>query len=787
MIRAIILSILFLIGNEFLLAQVSYRFKSKEINLKIDSTLYFIQSDNRILTDLTNAELNKKLKSKEIDRYDKISDNRFLISSRKSDMDIKGYFSNVYHNEQKSKIIILPRIVVMLKKDESIENILKSYIEELSIEAGEKQKWVLKCHLNKSEDVLKITNEIYKRKDVEWCEPELFSELHFYNPLYPQQYYLRNTGQNGGTSGVDINVEPAWKITNGRNDITVAVIDQGVEEHEDLTGRVIDGYTIGNTTGLGRPQNENTLSEKGHGQACAGIIAASNNTIGIRGIASNVQILPVNIAPYSAYLDYWGNVIEFGSNIEIARAINWAWKRADILSCSWGGGNPSSDITLAIDSARTYGRNGKGTVVVFASGNNWGHPNITDVSFPASVNGVITVGAVNNKGIIWGYSQRGASMDLVAPSGNVNLNGDVRTTDRMGNLGYNNGNYMNNFGGTSAACPQVTGIAALMLSVRPDLTEAQVRTTLQNTARDLGTSGFDNTYGYGLVNAYAAVNAVVPIISGPPTICDQATYTINNLPPGAAVQWSCGPYLAVSSGGNDSSCTVTVSGNGFSWIKAIINGVQEVEKSDIQVGCPSPTYIETKVGPNNTLYPYIPYLCDAEAHWTGLYKWNILEYDWQSNGWDILPHPMEPFPGWDPMSIVRFSPVSPSNPTYVRIRARNSCGWGEWSDIRSVNVSYNKPTSFSLSPNPAITSITIQLEELNEVAANIQTFSGQKANKTTSSGISEIQLWSTTSLLRTHKTDQTTYQISVSDLPKGIYIVRVIKDGKTYTQKLIKN
>ena len=74
-------------------------------------------------------------------------------------------------------------------------------------------------------------------------------------------------------------------------------------------------------------------------------------------------------------------------------------------------------------------------------------------------------------------------MDLVAPSGNVNLSGDIRTTDRMGNFGYNNTNYMANFGGTSAACPQVAGVAALMLSVRPDLTEAQVRTILQNTIR----------------------------------------------------------------------------------------------------------------------------------------------------------------------------------------------------------------------------------------------------------------------------------------------------------------
>src|SRR5690606_33778542 len=152
---------------------------------------------------------------------------------------------------------------------------------------------------------------------------------------------------------------------------------------------------------------------------------------------------------------------------------NWAWKRAEVLSCSWGGGDPSNHITTTIDSAGAFGRNGNGSVVIFASGNDW--PNGTDHAYPGRVNRVTNVGAINKQGEIWSYSQRGSSMDLVAPSGNINSSGDVRTTDRMGALGYNEDNYTYNFGGTSAACPQVAGVAALMLSVRPDLTETQVQ------------------------------------------------------------------------------------------------------------------------------------------------------------------------------------------------------------------------------------------------------------------------------------------------------------------------
>lgn len=96
-------------------------------------------------------------------------------------------------------------------------------------------------------------------------------------------------------------------------------------------------------------------------------------------------------------------------------------------------------------------------------------------------------------------------MDVVAPSGNCNLQGDVATTDRMGIKGYETGNYTLRFGGTSAACPQVSGVVALMLSENPNLTEVQIKNILHNTAKDLGVNGFDFTYGYGLVDAYAAV------------------------------------------------------------------------------------------------------------------------------------------------------------------------------------------------------------------------------------------------------------------------------------------
>ena len=146
------------------------------------------------------------------------------------------------------------------------------------------------CGVSRSEEVLQLVNELDSSDDVIWCEPEFLSDYRTNNTLYPQQYYLKNTGQDGGTPGIDINVEPAWGITSGSSCITVAVIDAGVDrDHEDFGSRVLEGYTIRNATGYGEPQNANSIDTKYHGIACAGIVAASNNADGIRGVASIIS------------------------------------------------------------------------------------------------------------------------------------------------------------------------------------------------------------------------------------------------------------------------------------------------------------------------------------------------------------------------------------------------------------------------------------------------------------------------------------------------------------------
>ncbi|MDD4199474.1 MAG: S8 family peptidase, partial [Paludibacter sp.] len=770
--------------------------KSKLIELVVDSSAYFIQTkEQNAITRKISLESFKK--SGEIISFTQVAKNRFIIFGNDKKLENDDYISYIYKNGKQDKIIILPRIVLTLKTGQTIYPIFNKYSEQISIEKSYGSKVLLKCFLNNSESVLRLIKDLNNMNEIEWCEPEMLSDFKTNNPLYPQQYYLRNTGQNGGTSSIDINVEPAWNITNGAINITVAVIDEGVDRnHEDMGNRVLEGFTIRNQNGFGAPQNAGTtvMTCKGHGVACAGIIAASNNTIGIRGVANNIRILPVNIVPDPVAFDMWGNIISggFGSNIEIAQAINWAWHRADVLSCSWGGGMPSNDITLAIDSARGFGRNGKGCPVVFASGNGCGNPGVTDVAFPGNVNNVITVGSINNQGMIWNYSQRGAAMDLVAPSGNVNFNGDVRTTDRMGDIGYNNTNYMTNFGGTSAACPQVAGVAALMLSVRPDLTETQVRTTLQNTARDLGSTGFDNTYGYGLVNAYAAVNTVAPHISGPSHIYNQGTYTITNLPTGATVQWSTLiPDYATITGQGTSTAT-------FNFYRGL-DGHDDVIKASIFVNGVLIKELELSVfvGLGVSSIESLEY-CGYNvliAHATEDDNPNPnLTCTWTCNDGQFVY-----FPYGDDASFAdkgsRVTAIQVAQSGYYTVCATLNDGtYTSPQFCSSVYINANGSYSaFSLYPNPATSSVTLSLLDTDMVAKNTsqqENALNSSSNIQTVNGLLnkyEIQLWNSTGLVKRIITDQPQYQMSLNGVSKGFYYVVVIRNGKTYRQQLVVN
>lgn len=369
---------------------------------------------------------------------------------------------------------------------------------------------------SREDSSIEYSNILYESKQVFYSQPSFYRVVETQNPYYPNQWGLNNTGQNGGTAGIDINAPEAWNIATGAN-VKVAVLDEGIDlSHEDLSNNLLQGYDA--TDGIYGGYDGGYGRSDCHGTRCAGIIAAEDNNIGVKGIAYNSKIIPIRII----YTNPSGKQIM--KDEWCVAGIKKAWQDygADVLSNSWA--RPSGDpnvppentnvtaISMELSYAATQGRNGKGCVVVFASGNNDG----PSVAYPSRLDNVISVGAITyygarkdssslNNGKKWG-SNYGAKLDVVAPGVMI------PTTDI-------HNNYVTDFSGTSAACPHVSAVAALILSVNPNLTQQQVEAIIENTAQkvrpDLYTYStiighpngtWNNEMGYGLVDAYAAVN-----------------------------------------------------------------------------------------------------------------------------------------------------------------------------------------------------------------------------------------------------------------------------------------
>jgi subtilisin family serine protease len=321
---------------------------------------------------------------------------------------------------------------------------------------------------------------------------------------FPMQWHLHNTGQTGGTPGADIRAPEAWAITTGDPNIVVAVLDCGVDtKHPDLINNLVAGYDFLENDPFPDPIYALPSPMDAHGTMCAGLIAAQgNNAIGVTGVTWNCKVMPIRQAAQ-------GYAHAATEDIG-ATALRWAAAHgADILSQSGAYDYPVPIIHSAIvdiTKAGGIGRNGKGCVLVYAAANF-----NTSVYYPAKYPEVIAVGATDHKDLRWGYSNHGPELDIMAPGGPYPPGAagvGIWTTDIAGSAGGGPTDYAI-FGGTSASTPIVAGVAALILSVEPNLTNDEVRHFLTRSARDLGDPGRDDYYGWGRVDARAALDMVL--------------------------------------------------------------------------------------------------------------------------------------------------------------------------------------------------------------------------------------------------------------------------------------
>jgi subtilisin family serine protease len=376
-------------------------------------------------------------------------------------------------------------------------------------------------------ELVDVANDYAEMDEVVFATPNFVSEfrraLTRSRPL-PAQWHLHNLGRvTGQKKGEDVDALEAWKHTKGKRAIVIAILDDGVDVgHRDLRSRIWRNPVAAAKDRYGRdfflrdddpghydprPKRfrrpfDQLAGNDIHGTPCAGVAAASGNVA--FGIAWRSRILPVKIF----------HADDLAQDERVADAIRYAALHADILSCSWSGGT-SPDIELALEDVGRLGRAGRGSAVFCATGNDQHAP----VAYPASDPNAIAVGASTDQGKLAWYSNVGPEVDFVAPS-NGGKRGifttDVGRVDRGFNLGVadrggKDGLYTSEFGGTSSATPLAAGVAALVLSMNPNLSRDDLRLLLRESADKIGSGynrrGHSRDFGYGRVNAARAVEA----------------------------------------------------------------------------------------------------------------------------------------------------------------------------------------------------------------------------------------------------------------------------------------
>ncbi|MEW5800661.1 MAG: S8 family peptidase [bacterium] len=350
---------------------------------------------------------------------------------------------------------------------------------------------IRRCFLPAQVPVAQIITLLRAEPAVLYVEPNWFGYAHFIpnDPFFIYQWHLPM-----------MNATAAWDISIGSG-VVVAVLDTGVAyENFDVYGQAPDLAGTSFVAGYDFVNNDpNPDDDEGHGTHITGTIAqTTGNGVGCAGAAFGVTIMPVKV------MDSTGS----GALTDIVDGIYYAANNgAKIINMSLGfGDNP----TAALEDAVNYAYN-NGCLLVCSAGNN----GVNTPNYPASYPACISVSGVRFDLTLGSYSNYGVDIDLCAPGGDLNVDQNYDGAPDGILQQTHDGTNFKSFGyymgrGTSWAAANVSSVAAMVLSASVGtMTPADVRSILETTARDLGTAGWDEYYGWGMVNAYAAVSAAV--------------------------------------------------------------------------------------------------------------------------------------------------------------------------------------------------------------------------------------------------------------------------------------
>ncbi len=337
------------------------------------------------------------------------------------------------------------------------------------------------------EDIIdEAIEELLKDPNIEYAHPDYQVSINALSndTYFAKQWGLSNSGQTiegqVARMGVDINAQAAWDITQGSNTVIVGVLDTGIDiTHEDLINNIDTTNAYNFVAGNNQVYNPEIPVTSAHGTEIAGIIAATaNNGKGITGVAPNVKILPLQVI--DGRVGYTSDAID---------AIEYAMsKGVKIINCSFAGG----DNNLALKDAMAN----SGILFVCAAGNT-GVDTTTTPAYPAyfDLPNIISVAAIDGKGVLANFSGYGNGIDVAAPGVNI-----YTTTS---------GNSYDYISGTSASAAFVTGEAALLLSKFPTMSATELKARIVNNVVKCTALTGKVTSG-GRADAKAALTNIAP-------------------------------------------------------------------------------------------------------------------------------------------------------------------------------------------------------------------------------------------------------------------------------------
>ena len=519
--------------------------------LPAETLYYYVEGRKVILTEdfssysfirttLTKANFVLPQNIKVLKQHKNVSIIEIGDESAKADLVKNGALFPAYIKEG-AKVHVSGQIFVKIPGRPNAENAEK-WCKKQGLTFVKQYKYVPEWILVSVEgNPVKKAAELVESKAAEAAEPSFFIPLQKRayqpnDPLFKNQWHLHNDSSNTAVTGNDhAHVAEAWEVMQafkgnlGGKGVKLAIVDDGFDlDHEDFAGRFTDGYDfVDDDNDPTYNPNKRPYPDE-HGTSCAGVAgAATDNGTGVAGACPNCTLIPIRMDMDGYSLD--------NAAIE---SFEWAaGAGADIISNSWGpadnGGAVDMGSTLKnlVANLATTGRNGRGIVILFAAGN--GDESIdgnrTRDGFANNEN-VLAIGATNASGTRAYYSDYGKSLDFMAPSCDYSNNGygdlidGIWTIDNTGRDGYNSGksslgdskgNYTNDFGGTSSACPLAAGITGLILSANKSLTRDDIYEIYTETSDKVGgvsyTNGFNEKYGYGRINACEAVKKALEL------------------------------------------------------------------------------------------------------------------------------------------------------------------------------------------------------------------------------------------------------------------------------------